>query len=556
MSEFHFIRPWALFALIPYLYWLWVNYRRQQTLDAKFPLAKHLAAHLRTDITSSLWLSPKTMLPLLIGLLIIIVSGPTWQPQEGSLSKNRSPLILVIDLSSSMAESDIAPSRIESAKYKLATLLEEKRDGLLGAWVYAGSGHQLLPPTEDREVLTLYLSSLHTQLVPRQGKNLASVLEQLRALEQQRALEQSRLQQSEPPLPASIVVIGDAIDNQAREALIAHQDNSQDQLLFWKFGFASSMSAPSGVSQLQMSSDDSDISAIINWSNSVNFFDPTDKDIVWQEVGYWLVFPTLLLSLLWFRRGWSIRWLASLLFVPWLTLSPVTEVYASELTTNSVNSEQCDNLVMRLFLTPDQQGQWFYKQQNYRCAANSFVDPRWKVEALMRSQQWEWALTMLNTQPDSIERSFNIALSYLHLARFRSSQRWFMQVLALEPDNQQAKDNLALLEEIFELMALRAQGQGTAGEDMTADVIDSLQEDMQIDEPADKIDEINSADLMAEEHLTKIWLEQVKHNPAVFLRNKFTIQLQQFEQATEGTDKSKLVPESADGVGITERGEH
>ncbi|ABV87063.1 VWA domain-containing protein [Shewanella pealeana] len=564
MSEFHFIRPWALLALAPYLYWLWGNYRTQQKLDAKLPLAAHLVPHLRTDIASNFWLSPKAMLPFLIGLLIIIVSGPTWQPQEGSLSKNRSPLIFVIDLSSSMAESDIAPSRIESAKYKLATLLEEKPDGLLGAWVYAGSGHQLLPATEDRDVLALYLSSLNTQLVPRQGKNLATVLEQLRALEQLRTLDQSRLQQGEPSLPASIVVISDAIDNQAREALIAHQDNTQDQLLFWKFGFASSMSTPSGVQQLQMSSDDADIDAIIDWSNSVNFFDPTDKDIVWQEVGYWLVFPTLLLSLLWFRRGWSIRWVASLIFIPWLTLSPVTEVYATEFAERSVSSEQCDNLVMRLFLSPDQQGLWFYQRQNYRCAANSFVDPQWKVEALMRSEQWEWALTMLNTQPDSIERSFNIALSYMHLARFRSSQRWFMQVLALDPEHKQAQANLVVLEEIFALMELRAEGQGTAGEDMTADVIDSLQEDMQIDEPEDKIDEINSADLMAEEHLTKIWLEQVKHNPAVFLRNKFTIQLQQLEQAPNLDPKLSIdlkqslgaKQSQTDAVRATEQGDH
>jgi Ca-activated chloride channel family protein len=417
-----------------------------------------------------------------------------------------------------MATADIAPSRIESAKYKLATLLENKSDGLVGAWVYAGSGHQLIPPTEDHAVLALYLASLNTQLVPRQGKNLSTVLEQL------------RLQQTEASLPASIVVISDSIDNQARQALIAHQQDSQDQVLIWKFGYEQSMSTPNGVSLLQMTSDDSDIKSIIDWSSQFNFFDPSDTNIVWQEAGYWLVFPVLLLSLLWFRRGWSVHWTLTLLLVPFLSLQSVSEVHAAPIETEQTHVvQQCDNFFMRLLLTPDQQGQWFYDRQDYQCAANSFVDPTWKIEALMRAQRWEWALTMLNTQPDSLKRSFNIGMSYLHLDRFRSAERWFLEVLKTEPNHAEALHNLAILDNIFELMALRAQGQGTAGEDMTADIIDSLQEDMQIDEPEDRVEEVNSADLMAEERLTKIWLEQVKNDPAVFLRNKFALQLQQLE---------------------------
>ena len=520
MSEFHFIRPWALLTFIPFLYWLWLSRGERQQADPKLPLAAHLVPHLSTGSRGIRGLSPLNILPIILASMIVIVSGPTWQPEEGSLAKNRSAVILVIDLSSSMAESDIAPSRIESAKYKLNALLANKSDGLVGAWVYAGSGHQLLPPTEDREVLAVYLQSLHTQLVPRQGKNIGSVLSQIRQ------------QQSEQSIPASIVVISDSLDNQAREALSAHQAQSQDQLLVWKFGFASSMSVPTGVEFLQMSANDQDIEAISRWVAGFNFFDPADKNIVWAEAGYWLLFPTLLLSLLWFRRGWSIRWLAMMLLMPLLSAVPTFDAAAAQTSpTANISTAPCDNVFMRLFMSADQQGQWFYQQQNYTCAANSFVDPQWKVAALMRSHQWEWALTMLNTQEDSVSRRFNIAMSYLHLARFRSAQRWFKQVQILEPEHPQAAHNLLILDDIFELMELRAQGQGTAGEDMTADVIDALQEDMQIDEPEDKVEIINSADLIAEEHLTKIWLEQVKRDPAIFLRNKFTLQLQQSENA-------------------------
>lgn len=526
MSEFHFIRPWALLALIPYLYWLWLSHRAKRHTQTKLPLAAHLAPYLNTGHQGGKRFSPMQLLPMVMGTMIVIVSGPAWHPEEGSLAKNRSPLIFVIDLSSSMAQSDVAPSRIESAKHKLTRLLASKNDGLVGAWVYAGSGHQLIPPTEDREVLTVYLQSLNTRLVPRQGKDIATVLSQLKQ------------QQNTQSVPASIVVISDSIDNEARQAISAYQKDSQDQLLLWKFGFASSMSSPRGIELLQMTADDTDIEAIISWVNQFSFFDPEDTNIVWAEAGYWLVFPTLLLSLLWFRRGWSIHWVGVILLLPLLSMAPTSEANAqgaAKVAVGEINN--CDNLFMRLLMTPDQQGQWFYQRQDFSCAANSFVDPQWKVEALMRSNQWEWALTMLNTQPDSLTRRFNIGMSYLHLARFRSAQRWFQQVLLLEPEHPQATYNLTVLDDIFELMEQRAQGQGTAGEDMTADVIDSLQEDMQIDEPADKIELVNSADLIAEEHLTKIWLEQVKRDPAVFLRNKFTLQLQKDETDSSSTSQ-------------------
>src|SRR6201999_1484030 len=34
----------------------------------------------------------------------------------------------------------------------------------------------------------------------------------------------------------------------------------------------------------------------------------------WQDVGWWLVIPIALLSALWFRRGWTIRWATYAIF--------------------------------------------------------------------------------------------------------------------------------------------------------------------------------------------------------------------------------------------------
>lgn len=514
MAEFHFIRPWLLLLAIP-LGILVYTLKRKADNNKQLPIASHLLPFLNTGESQTRWFSPQNLLPLFLGLLIMIVAGPTWQPEPDTHAKNQSPILFVVDLSRSMGESDIAPNRLENAKLKLSDLLEYKSDGIIGAYVYAGSAHMLIPPTEDREVLELYLSSLSTNLVPRQGKNLPAVLDQIAQ------------QHTESRIPASIVVVTDSLDNSAVQAIENYERTYSDQMIIWKFGYNETVDSPSGVRLIQNTPDNSDVQSITRWIDSFSYFDPMDEDIQWQEAGFFLVFPALLLSLLWFRRGWSIRWAPSVL-VGVVALSAFQPSPA--LAKASTDLATCDSLSMRLFLTPDQQGQWFYNQGNYACAAQAFIDPDWKIESLMRNQQWEWALTMLNNQPDTIEKRFKVALSYLHIDRFRSSERWFEQVLELEPQHPQALHNLALLQEIFDLMADRAQGQGTAGEDMTADVISTLEEDMGIEEPEDKIEVINSADLMAEEHLTKIWLEQVKSNPEVFLRNKFSIQLQQMAE--------------------------
>ncbi|MDR9826145.1 VWA domain-containing protein [Vibrio sp. FNV 38] len=511
MTEFHFLRPLLLLLFVP-LSILIHTLKQRKKAQAEIPIASHLKPFLDVSDEHKKWLAPQTLLPWFLSLMIVIVSGPTWKPEPNSHSQNQSPILFVIDLSRSMNDSDVAPNRLENSKLKLAALLEQKQDGIIGAYVYAGSSHMLIPPTKDHSVLELYLSALSTRLVPRQGKDLGAVLEQIAQ------------DKTEHSIPSSIIIVSDSLDNSAVSALENYQQQYNDQLLLWKFGYAQTIGSPHDTRMIQNTPDNSDIQAILRWIDRFSYFDPLDESIEWQEVGYFLVFPTLMLSLLWFRRGWSIRWIPSFVIsvLMFQTFSP-TPAWANQ----TLETEQCNTVLMSLFMTPDQQGQWYYHRGEFYCAANSFVDQEWKIQALMKSHQWEWALTMLNNQPDTVDTRFKVALSYLNIQRFRSSQRWFEQVVELEPNHVQAIHNLALLDEIFDLMADRAAGQGTAGEDMTADVISTLQEDMMIDEPEDKVEVINSADLIAEEHLTKIWLEQVKANPEVFLRNKFSIQLQQ-----------------------------
>ncbi|CAH0991107.1 hypothetical protein SIN8267_01208 [Sinobacterium norvegicum] len=521
MSELHFIRPLWLLLLMPLLTacYLLIKNRPKQAL-AKI-IAPHLLAYFSTGQGQRSRLSPTAVLLAFLVLLVVIAAGPSWQPEPNTQAVDSTPTTIVVDLSSTMAANDIAPNRLENAKLKLLQLLALKQNGPVGVWVYAGSSHLLLPPTVDREVLSLYLSSLSTGLVPRAGKDLAALL--------------ARPELQPEVVAGSLLIVSDSLDGANMRALADFNRQPNSQVLFWKFGFEPRLST-SAVKTLQMTGDDSDVQQVVRWLNSYSYFDPADETIQWQEAGYWLVFVAIALALLWFRRGWSVDWrLGSALLLPLVMLLSAAAPAPAMAQPNG-DRKQCGHLLMNVLLSPDQQGQWYYQRGNYRCAALLFEDRQWKAQALLKSGQWQWALTLMNKMPESAQRSLNIGLAYANLQRFRSAETWFQHSLEQQPNSQAAQQNLAVLAEVFELMSLRADGQGTAGEDMTADHVLSLQEDMEVEQSEDIEEVINSADLIADEHLTKIWLEQVKSRPEVFLRNKFSLQLQRQSGAQQGAD--------------------
>ena len=55
-------------------------------------------------------------------LAVLALLGPSWQRVEQVNLKRADPLVVVLDLSTSMLASDVAPNRLEQAKRKLLDL--------------------------------------------------------------------------------------------------------------------------------------------------------------------------------------------------------------------------------------------------------------------------------------------------------------------------------------------------------------------------------------------------------------------------------------------------
>jgi Ca-activated chloride channel family protein len=88
LSQFHFLRPWWLLAMVPALWLAWMIRRRQ---DAARPwrgvIADHLLAHLLAEGGPRRRLQPMHLLLSIWLLATLALSGPTWQRQPAPLDK-------------------------------------------------------------------------------------------------------------------------------------------------------------------------------------------------------------------------------------------------------------------------------------------------------------------------------------------------------------------------------------------------------------------------------------------------------------------------------------
>ena len=77
--------------------------------------------------------------------------------------------MIVLDLSRSMDAGDLNPSRLARARFKLADVLERRREGRTGLIAYAGRPFLVTPLTSDTATILLQAGSLETGLMPARG---------------------------------------------------------------------------------------------------------------------------------------------------------------------------------------------------------------------------------------------------------------------------------------------------------------------------------------------------------------------------------------------------
>src|SRR5262245_45021926 len=379
MGDFHFLRPEWLLALLAALLLAWVVSRRDD-VRARWRgiIAPHLLDHLVIDRRARWRLRPLHLTVALIALGALAAAGPTWEQERPPFVEDRAPLAIAIDLSQTMDAIDVTPTRLERVKLKVHDLLAQRPGTRTAVFVYAGSAHMVLPLTDDAAMIRTYVDSLATGLMPVPGKDTAKALA---AVEAGLAREQ---------VPGTILFITDGVEPAASGALTNYHGIHEIMVL----GVGTAEGGPvrtgsdsflsdatgrrvfsrldvdglkklkdAGLRVATITQDDTDVAWIARRAQAHLQQKQADAATRWKDAGWWLVIPVALFALLWFRRGWTIRWASAVLLATMLARP---------------ESAQAQNLLERAFFTPDQLGRMAYERGDFVAAGLRFEDPMWQ----------------------------------------------------------------------------------------------------------------------------------------------------------------------------------
>jgi len=319
-QHFHFLRPYWLLVTIPVIFIVLSFSRRDDSMAFwKDVMSKEIIAKLTVSGTGENWLTPKTLLIAVALVASLVLAGPTWRQQNSPFTEDKSALIIALDVSQTMNQSDVAPSRLLRAKQKIIELLALRGDANTALIAFSGSAHTVMPITNDSEMIRHFLDSLDNQLIPTSGKRPQAVLSIASKL-------------FEPTVvPGTLLLMGDGGSAETVSEFANFFESQSHQLIVWAFGKSSrveqkgdldesvSSIIPMQLSQLEslvdnshgrlvmMSHDKQDVQKVYQ-SIENNLVIVEDSSRPWLDSGYPLVYLMALLFLFWFRRGWTLQW--------------------------------------------------------------------------------------------------------------------------------------------------------------------------------------------------------------------------------------------------------
>ena len=455
LSEFHFLRPWCLLAILPALALLYSFKRRQsayrhwlEVCDAE--LLPHLLQHeARAPNRRQLWLNSLAVLSVILAL-----AGPTWQRLPAPVYRNQSALVIALNLSQSMQATDIQPSRLLQARYKIADLLAKRKDGQTALLVYSGAVFTVTPLTTDIATIASQLEALTPDIMPSEGNLPEQAINKAIAL-----LRQSGFAKGD------ILLVTDSLESEPKPDLQTYRlsvlavateqgapipsagggflkDQQGGIVLTQLTAKSLQQLARQGNGRYQLiTANDKDIENLSALFNQPVLDDDLSKtagnQAQWIELGPWLLLWVLVWAALQFRQGlWMI--LLMVLIIP-------RPGHAFDW--------------QSLWKTDDQRAVQAFKLENYPQAAQQFNNPEWKAAAQFRAGAYqEAAETLKNSQ--TADAHYNRGNALAKTGELSAAIDAYQRTLQLEPEHEDAKYNKALVEKALQQQQQSSDQQG------------------------------------------------------------------------------------------------
>ncbi|HFD40481.1 MAG TPA: VWA domain-containing protein [Anaerolineae bacterium] len=468
---FHFLRPEWFWLLLPLALMVALLVRRREAGAGWQKVCDpHLLPHLLEGAATARrarW--PLWLLSLAWLAAVVALAGPVWQKLPQPVYQSEEARVVVLDLSRSMDATDVAPSRLARARFKLLDILKRSDVGQTALVVFAGDAYVVSPLTQDANTIAAMVPALETAIMPVQGSRADLALLKADAL-----FDQGGAPEGE------IILITDGVNEKAlsvareiaakgrRLAVLAVGTAEGGPVPVEVGGFLkdrhgaiviprldvarlSELAAAGGGVFSPMRNDDSDIDLIMNqlplpgWDAARQKAELDTEQ--WREEGPWLLLGLIPLALLAFRRGALMA-----LVLTFYLLQPDPAMAAWE----------------DLWARPDQQGARLLQQGRAGEAAKRFEDPAWRASAAYRAGDFDEAAELFG-QLDSADGHYNRANALARQGRLEEALAEYDRALELDDRLDDARFNRQLVEELLKQQQQQSSQEGEGNEQDQSD---------------------------------------------------------------------------------------
>lgn len=392
-------------------------------------------------------------------LAVLALAGPVVNSAGEPRRLSEGALIIVLDVSRNMLSDDLAPNRLQRARQKIRTVMQDYPDTQLALIAFAGSAHRVTPLSRDRNTLRNLLTALEPDIMPADGQNV------------EQALNLARQMLSDQPRSRSqVLLLTSGLDTTERDALARQAQDLGAQLAILGIGTAAGAPVPLAEGGFMRDSEGrillprlnaQRLAAVAHQHGSryhsitignrdldylllrphIDVTSDTSERRLSVDQGHWLVLLLLPLAALGARRGWLGMLLVGALLPP-----PAHAFSWAD-----------------LWLRPDQQAMQLLEQQQPDAAAERFVDPAWRAWARYQAGDYQqaaeaWA-QLATTEPDNPEHHFNRGTAQAMTGQYSLALESYEQALTRAPEHGAARHNRGVVEALLKKLQQQQEDQ-------------------------------------------------------------------------------------------------
>lgn len=112
-----------------------------------------------------------------LAFLVVAFTNPQWGYRKEKVKQTSADMYIALDISSSMMAEDVAPSRLERAKYIASQIAESFRSDRLALILFAGNAYLQTPLTSDFAAVQMFIRAAHPGQAATQGTSFSDAID-------------------------------------------------------------------------------------------------------------------------------------------------------------------------------------------------------------------------------------------------------------------------------------------------------------------------------------------------------------------------------------------